>query len=144
MILCNSVCYQRIWCITSRTFLTTYCMQYSLTVPFLRNIMPFSLLKKEKNTSFKKRNTLNSLNLKKCGVEIHNCALLLHFIALISPDKPNSKQTKEKKQIFFTNNNSEKPIFINVTTFRRQLYLSPFNNYVTVSVEYKCSGLNRA
>ena len=125
MILCNSVCYQRIWCITSRTFLTTYCMQYPLTVPFLRNIMPFSLLKTKKNTSFKRRNTLNSLNLKKCGVEIHNCALLLHFIALISPDKPNSKQAKEKKQIFFTNNNFEKPIFINVMTLQKATLPKP-------------------
>ena len=60
-------------------FLTTYCMRYPHALPFLRNEMPFFLLK---NTwRLWGCSILKALNLSKWVVKIHNSAHLLDFPA---------------------------------------------------------------
>ena len=44
---------------THRVFLTTFCVRYSHAVLFLRNEMPYSLLKIQKNMSFRGYSVLN-------------------------------------------------------------------------------------
>ena len=51
--------------LVTRAFLTTYCMRYPHAVPFLRNEMPFSLLKILKAHRLGGWSILNALNLEK-------------------------------------------------------------------------------
>ena len=59
---------------------TAYGIRHPHVVPFLRNKMPHSQLKTAK-TFRRGCSVLNALNLKKRGIKIHNCALLLDFRA---------------------------------------------------------------
>ena len=64
-------------------FLTTYHVRYPHAVPFLRNEMPYSLLKIPKKTCcLQGCSILNVLNLVKWGVKIPDCALLWDFLTL--------------------------------------------------------------
>ena len=61
--------------------LTTYCVWYPHTVPFKWNAL-FST-KNSKNTHrLGECKVVTALNLEKQGVKIHNCALLVDFLAL--------------------------------------------------------------
>ena len=70
----------------SGLILTTYCVRYPHAVPFLRNKVPFFLLKAPKAHAVLGGggcSILNALNLEKWGVKTHNWALLLDFLAFL-------------------------------------------------------------